>query len=64
MGMNFNNYFVDVAMKICLILDGTHAKIGILFIPVFVDNLYQEFTDIYPRSLNTLNSKQPLQHIL
>lgn len=51
-------------MKICLILDGTQAKIGILFIPVFVDNLYQKITDIYPRSQNTLNAEQPLQHIL
>lgn len=51
-------------MKICLILDGTQATIGILFIPVFVDNLYQKITDIYPRSQNTLNAEQPLQHIL
>lgn len=52
-------------MKICLILDGTHTKkIGILFIPVFVDNLYQKVMDIYPHSLNTLNSVQPVKPIL
>jgi len=62
MGMNFNT--VDGAMKICLILGGTHTKIGILFIPGFVDNLYQKVMDIYPCALNTLNSVQPVKHIL